>query len=372
MEKRTFKGNERISLLGFGCMRLPLKGEKPGDIDEEKFQEMIDLAIKRGVNYFDTAYIYHAGHSEPAVGRALAKYPRESFKLATKLPTWLIKSESDIERIFNEQLERCGVDYFDFYLVHSIDASKLDIIEKNRICGHLAEKRNQGKIRHLGFSFHDTPDVLEKVVKMYKWEFGQIMVNYIDWELQDAKRQYEILEENGIPAIVMEPVKGGALTNLTNEATAIFQKADPNSDPASWALRYAASLPNVFTVLSGMSNIDQMTQNLDTFSNFRPMTDEDYKTVKKAVAAYRLSSNIQCTACNYCMDCKFGVDIPKVFAIYNQYLRDNEKFRFSMNYSILPQKNRASSCVACGECEKACPQHLKISSLMKKVTAAAQ
>ena len=219
MEYRTLRGSEeKISLLGFGCMRLPrLHPDKP-DVDAALGQSMVDYAYAHGVNYFDTAYPYHDGLSEPFIGAALRKYPRESYNLVTKLPTYLLKEESDVRRYFDEQLQKCGVDYFDYYLVHALNASRLELIETLHVFEQLCELKAEGKIRHIGFSFHDKPDVLERVLAAHDWEFAQIQLNYLDWELQDARRQYELIEQKGIQCIIMEPVRGGMLATLTPEA----------------------------------------------------------------------------------------------------------------------------------------------------------
>lgn len=373
MEYRELRGGkEKVSLLGFGCMRLPrLHPDKP-EIDTELGQRMVDYAYSHGVNYFDTAYPYHEGLSEPFIGAALSKYPRESYNLVTKLPTWLINGEADIERYFNEQLQKCGVDYFDFYLVHSLNAERFETVQKLHIFENLCELKAKGKIRHIGFSFHDKPDVLERILAAHDWEFAQIQLNYLDWELQDARRQYELIEQKGIQCTIMEPVRGGMLATLTPEAVDCFQQANPNVSTASWAIRYAASLPNVLTVLSGMTNFDHVTDNVATMEAFRPLSQQEREVIDHALAAYRKAVTIPCTGCRYCMDCPAGVSIPEVFAAYNRYATSKSRSMFEELYHALDAGQRADNCVACGTCLPKCPQHIDIPKHMKEIAALAE
>ena len=373
MEYRELRGGkEKVSLLGFGCMRLPrLYPDKP-EIDTELGQRMVDYAYSHGVNYFDTAYPYHEGLSEPFIGAALSKYPRESYNLVTKLPTWLINGEADIEHYFNEQLQKCGVDYFDFYLVHSLNAERFETVQKLHIFENLCELKAKGKIRHIGFSFHDKPDVLERILAAHDWEFAQIQLNYLDWELQDARRQYELIEQKGIQCTIMEPVRGGMLATLTPEAVDCFQQANPNVSTASWAIRYAASLPNVLTVLSGMTNFDHVTDNVATMEAFRPLSQQEREVIDHALAAYRKAVTIPCTGCRYCMDCPAGVSIPEVFAAYNRYATSRSRSMFEELYHALDAGQRADNCVACGTCLPKCPQHIDIPKHMKEIAALAE
>ena len=373
MEYRELRGGkEKVSLLGFGCMRLPrLYPDKP-EIDTELGQRMVDYAYSHGVNYFDTAYPYHEGLSEPFIGAALSKYPRESYNLVTKLPTWLINGEADIEHYFNEQLQKCGVDYFDFYLVHSLNAERFETVQKLHIFENLCELKAKGKIRHIGFSFHDKPDVLEHILAAHDWEFAQIQLNYLDWELQDARRQYELIEQKGIQCTIMEPVRGGMLATLTPEAVDCFQQANPNVSTASWAIRYAASLPNVLTVLSGMTNFDHVTDNVATMEAFRPLSQQEREVIDHALAAYRKAVTIPCTGCRYCMDCPAGVSIPEVFAAYNRYATSKSRSMFEELYHALDAGQRADNCVACGTCLSKCPQHIDIPKHMKEIAALAE
>lgn len=368
MYRRTYKNTgEQVSVLGFGCMRLPKLYEGRQDIDYDKAQKLIDYAYEHGVNYFDTAYLYHEGGSETFIGHALKKYERSSFYLASKMPTWLVKSEEDVERYFSEQLLKCQVDYFDFYLVHGLNGFKFDICKKYHIYDILKKKKEEGKIRYLGFSFHDKPEKLEEIIETYEWDFAQIQLNYLDWELQDAKRQYELLEKNNIPCIIMEPVRGGALARLCDKSVEIFKEAEPERSVASWAIRYAATLPNVLTVLSGMSDMDQTVDNVSTMENFKPLREEDYSVIQKAVEAYRENATIPCTGCRYCMDCPAGVDIPKMFALFNQYTLDKRPDQYVLAYDYNTSM-QAVHCVSCKKCIEKCPQGIQIPEEMKRIT----
>lgn len=367
MEYRTFnKTKEKVSLLGFGAMRFPVIDNNMDKIDEKTASEMIDYAVANGVNYFDTAYIYHEGKSEGFLAKALAKYPRGSYFLADKLPLWNLKTKEEAEKIFAEQLERCNTEYFDFYLVHAMSRDKLDLVISLGLYDLLKEYQKQGKIRNLGFSFHDTPEVFERILNTYEWDFAQIQVNYLDWEVMDAKRLYELTVEKGVQCIIMEPVKGGTLAALCPEAVEILQKAQPERSVASWAIRYAASLPNVLTVLSGMSTFEQVQDNIRTMTPFAPLSESEQNTLAQALDAYKKANTVPCTACRYCMDCPAGVDIPGVFKIINDYalIRDREAAREAMRN--MPKEARPENCVECGVCMEHCPQSIQIPEEMKK------
>ena len=365
MEMRQYRDTDvKVSLLGMGCMRLPKVDPEKEDIDYEKAQEIIDYAYANGVNYFDTAYGYHGGQSELFVGQALKKYPRESFFLASKMPIWCVKEKGDVERIFNEQLQRCQTDYFDFYLFHSQNAANFQKCQEFGVYEFLSQMKAEGKIRRLGFSFHDTPEVLRHICDTYPWDFAQIQLNYLDWEMQDAKTQYQILNDREIPVIVMEPVRGGVLASPCEAADILFREERPDKSVASWAIRFAASLPGVLTVLSGMSNMEQVRDNVDTMTRFEPLTDREREVINEALEAYRKKDTVPCTGCRYCMDCPFGVDIPKMFSLYNHYVLDRDGEDYLEAYEAQPESQRADQCQACGACMEKCPQHIRIPDQM--------
>ncbi len=355
--------------LGFGLMRLP---EKNGEIDIEQVCRMADLYMDAGMNYFDTAYVYHGGRSETAAREAIVKrYPRDSFKLATKLPAWEIKTEEDIERIFSEQLERAGVEYFDFYLLHSVeDGNNYDTYVKYDCFSWGVQKKAEGKIRHFGFSYHGSPELLETILDAHpEIEFVQIQFNYLDRTnpVVRSQRLYEILHERNIPIIVMEPVRGGMLANLPEEYDAKFKAVHPEKSAASWALRFVGSQPGVMTILSGMSSEEQMADNIATFTKFEPITEEEMKVIDEVTEAILSVPQIGCTACRYCCDgCPMGISIPDVFRTVNTLRRYPDDWRSKNFYSgLIERSGKASDCIGCGQCEGVCPQHLPIISLMQ-------
>jgi predicted aldo/keto reductase-like oxidoreductase len=371
--KRNYKNtDEQISLLGFGCMRLPKIDPEKSDIDKTKAQEMIDYAYAHGVNYYDTAYPYHEGKSELFVGEALKKYPRESFHLASKMPVWLVEKPEDTLKYFEEQLKKCQVEYFDFYLCHALNLDRLEIIQKNHIFETLQKEKEAGRIKHLGFSFHGSVEALDKIAHAYPWDFAQIQLNYYDWDMQNAQQEYKILEDLGMPVVIMEPVRGGALNTLCPEALEMLKKADPKASPASWAIRFAASLPGVLTVLSGMTAMEHVTDNVATVDEFKPLTEEERELLFKVADVYKKSKTVPCTGCRYCMDCPAGVDIPAVFKIYNQYCTTENKAAFVADYDALGESKQAHNCVACRQCCSQCPQSIDIPARMEDVVALAK
>lgn len=365
-KNKKFKNVEKTpSLLGFGCMRFPLICGSE-EIDKDLVFKMIDYAYQNGVTYFDTAYPYHNGKSEIVIGEALKKYERESFYLADKMPTWLLNSVDDAKRIFAEQLEKCSVDYFDFYLCHALNNDNYLKYRDLKVMDFLLEMKKEGKIKRLGCSFHDTPEVLEKILNTYDFDFVQIQLNYLDWDYQKASEQYEIIRKRNLPIIVMEPVRGGTLANLGDEVNQIFKSANSYASVASWALRFAASCDQVMTVLSGMSNFEQVKDNINTFSNYKPLDDLERKTIDEALSLFLKNKIIPCTGCKYCMDCPFGVDIPKNFKIYNNFAISGRKEGFLNNFEALMEHN-ATNCKACKACVKKCPQHIDIPTKMKMI-----
>lgn len=367
IDRVKFKNTE-VSRLGLGTMRLPvktkLKREANPLIDYKKGQELVDEAYNLGVNYFDTAYMYHTGKSEKFIGTALKKYPRESYFLADKLPIWMCAKKSDMEKIFKNQLERTEHDYFDFYLLHSLDGKNFDKCEKYGAYDFITKKKEEGKVKNIGFSFHGTIEDLRRIVAAHKWDFAQIQMNYLDWKNQDAKTQYEILTEAGIPIIVMEPVRGGKLADVPENVSQLFLNNKPDKTVASWAINFVASHNNVLTILSGMNSLEQLHDNISNLTDFVPFTDNEYKICENAAALINKSDIIPCTGCDYCADCPKGVKISSVFAAYNKYKTGEITARESKElYSAIDVN--ASSCVACKHCEGHCPQSIKISELMQ-------
>ena len=365
---------DQMPKLGFGLMRLP---EIDGKIDLEHVCRMADAYIQAGMNYFDTAYVYHGGNSEKAVKEVLSqRYPRKDFMLATKLPAWCMKNPEDRDRIFEEQLERCGVEYFDFYLLHSIeDGSNGATYEKLGCYRWGVNKKAEGKIRHFGFSFHGSPEYLEQVLDAHpEIEFVQIQLNYLDWEnpVVRSGKLYEILQQRSIPMIIMEPIKGGSLAKLKPELENVFKTARPEASIASWALRFVGSLPGVMTILSGMSTEVQMQDNIKTFSPFEPLTDNEKAIVEHVRTTMMNVPQIGCTSCRYCTDgCPMKISIPDVFRAINTMDLYGDEFRPKAFYnSVISQGNgRAADCIACGQCESVCPQHLPIIDLLKNASS---
>ncbi len=358
--------------IGFGLMRLP---ENDGVIDIEKVNKMVDAYMDAGFNYFDTAYVYHGGNSEKTVKEAIVKrYPRDSFTLATKLPAWSIHSFEDRDKIFNEQLERCGVDYFDYYLLHSIeDGNNYDTYVKYDCFNWGVQKREEGKIKHLGFSYHGTPELLVKIVDSHpEIEFVQIQLNYADWDnkIVHSGELYKILADRNIPIIVMEPCKGGKLANHDEECTEILKSVRPDKSVASWAFRYVGSLPGIATILSGMTSQEQMEDNMNTFKNFEPLSDEEKAAIDKVVEAMFRVEQVGCTACRYCVDgCPMSISIPDIISAINTKRKFPGDMRPQFFYNGLVARDgngKASDCIGCGQCEGVCPQHLPIIEILKE------
>ncbi|MEE1442036.1 MAG: aldo/keto reductase [Blautia sp.] len=352
------------SLLGFGCMRFPLNED--GSICEPEAEKMLDTAIEAGVTYIDTAYPYHNGDSEPFLGRVLKKYNRKDFFLATKLPIWNVKTLEDAKRLFQEQLDRLQVDYIDFYLLHCLDKEKWQTVLDLGLIPYFEEMKRQGKIRFFGFSFHDDYEVFETIATYRSWDFCQIQYNYIDTDIQAGDNGYALTEKLGIPLVIMEPVKGGSLAQLPEDVTEPFKKARPDSSISSWALRWVASKPNVKVVLSGMSTMEQVEDNLHTFGNFEPLTQKESELVSQVAYAIKKRTKNGCTGCAYCMPCPFGVDIPKNFRIWNDLsMYGNKEKAKQAFFQELDVSARADQCKKCGKCETVCPQSIAIRENLK-------
>ncbi len=367
MERREMKklGIE-TSLLGFGCMRFPTLSD--GSIDEGTAEKMLDAAYEAGVNYFDTAYVYHDGKSEGMVGKALAKRDRSTYFIATKLPIWLLKKQEDTVRIFTEQLERLQKDYVDFYLLHALDKETFETVKELHVIKECEELRRQGKIRYLGFSFHDSYEVFEEILNYYPWDFCQIQYNYMDTEIQAGDRGYALAEQMGIPMVIMEPVRGGSLAGFSEDIDEKFHALDPDASIASYAVRWVGSHPNVKVILSGMSTMEQVEDNCGTCSDFKPLSDAENAMLKDVVATMRGRVQNGCTGCRYCMPCPAGVNIPGNFRVWNEFhIYGNYKIVQSRWEKQLDEKEKPHNCIACGKCEEVCPQQLAIRDDLKKV-----
>ncbi len=361
--------------LGFGFMRLPVLDENDASaVDLEQLYRMVDKFIEKGFTYFDTAYVYHKQQSEVFLRKALVeRYPRDSFSIATKMPMPFINSPEDNAKIFNEELEKCGVEYFDYYLLHAMNRPRFEKAKQMGSFEYLQQMKAEGKIKKLGFSYHDDVTLLEEMLNTWDVDFVQLQINYLDWENPSiqAKECYELCCRYNKPVVVMEPIKGGSLVEIPDEAKELFKSANPDISVASWAVRYAASLDNVMMVLSGMSSLWQLEDNISYMENFVPLNDEEYKVIDKVVDIINSSIAIPCTACGYCVDgCPMQIPIPKYFALYNAHVQGiNKGFSTSQTYyrNMIETQTKASRCIGCGACEAACPQHLSIIDGLKKV-----
>jgi len=368
---REFK-DKKLPLLSFGAMRLPLlPNGSDKDIDFELFSKMVDYAMQNGVNYFDTAYPYHGGISEIVTGKALSRYPRDSYYLATKFPGHQIGDEYNPAEVFEHQLKKCGVDYFDFYLLHNVCESSMQTYSDERwgIIDYFDQQRKLGRIRHLGFSSHGRLDNLREVLDRWgdKLEFCQIQLNYVDWTLQDAKAKYELLTERNIPVWVMEPVRGGRLASLSEENEAALKALRKEESIASWAFRWLMELPNVATILSGMSNMEQVIDNVKTFSSQTPLSGEEHELIAKIAAG--MQNTIPCTACRYCCDgCPMELDIPMLLDTCNE-LRFSASVNTGMRIEALPEEKRPHACIGCGACTQICPQKIEIPERLSELAA---
>lgn len=364
---KNFQG-EKLSALGLGCMRLPVLEGNDARIDEAAAKEMVDFAMAQGINYYDTAWGYHEGNSELVIGRALASYPRETFFLATKFPGYDLSNMDKVEEIFEKQLEKCSVEYFDFYLFHNVCEMNIDayLDEKYGIFPYLVEQKKRGRIRHLGFSAHGSVEVMKRFLEAYgsEMEFCQIQLNYLDWNFQDAKGKVELLKEWKLPVWVMEPLRGGRLAKLTEDEEAKLLALRPEEKIPAWAFRFLQTIPEVTVVLSGMSDFSQLTENLHTFETEEPLKEQETEALLK-IADGLLGGTLPCTACHYCVShCSQGLEIPKLIALYNEHCFTGGGFLAPMALSAEPQEKQPGACVGCRSCEAVCPQGIKISEAM--------
>jgi predicted aldo/keto reductase-like oxidoreductase len=357
-----------VSRLGFGAMRLPQAG---GEIDYAASEAMVDRLMQAGVNYYDTAYMYHGGKSEGFLRRALVeRHPRASFTLATKMPGEGAGSLDKAKEIFAEQLERLGVGYIDYYLLHGIGKDGFVTFAKSGVLDWLEEKKGEGVIRRLGFSYHGANSDFDWVVSQRGWDFAQLMLNYYDWSI-GADVLYKACEKRDIPVIVMEPVRGGGLARLPKHASEPFTKANPAASEASWALRWAASLPGVYVILSGMSSMEQAEDNITTFDAPNPLSGEEQDVIRRVLTAMRELPLIHCTECRYCSACPQGIEIWRLFGGYNDFVRFSSSWYLMHEYWKRPEENRASACIECGYCEEKCPQKLSVVEELRKAHAKA-
>ena len=359
----------KLSALGMGAMRLPVIDGNDGVVDEKAAAEMVDYAMSQGVNYYDTAWGYHEGNSELVMGRALKKYPRESFYLADKFPGYDLANMPKVKEIFPKQLEKCQVEYFDFYLFHNVCEMNIDayLDEKYGIYEYMKEERDAGRIRHLGFSAHGSYDVMKRFLEAYgkDMEFCQIQLNYLDWSFQDAKAKVELLKEYNIPIWVMEPLRGGKLAKLDEAGEAKLKALRPDEGIPAWAFRFLQSIPEVKVVLSGMSDMDQLKDNIATFAEDKPLSDQEMTTLLGIADEMVKKIVLPCTACRYCTThCPQGLDIPYLLSLYNEHCFTGGGFIAPMVLQSIPEDKQPSACIGCRSCEAVCPQQIKISEAM--------
>ena len=356
--------DKKLSLLGFGTMRFPLLED--GSVDQKAVDEMVDYAIENGVNYFDTAVPYHNGTSEVVIGKSLRRYPRERWHLADKYPGHQISAHYDPAATFEEQLEKCGVDYFDFYLLHNVNENSVSTYMNKElgIVDYFVEQRRLGRIKHLGFSCHSRVEGLEEFLDYCgdEMEFCQIQLNYLDWSLQNAKAKYELLCDRGIPVWVMEPLRGGKLSNLPEAEEAQYRALRQEESISAWGFRFLQGLENVTVVLSGMSNMEQMKDNVKTFSEHKPLNADE--TVLVFNTAEKMKNALPCTACRYCCEgCPVGLDIPMLISLYMD-AKFHPGVNVSMQYDALPEDKVFSACIGCGQCSSICPQSIDVPAAM--------
>lgn len=356
--------NVSLSLLGMGNMRLPIHADQPGTpIDRIKAQEIIDYAMANGINYYDTAYVYHNGESEAFLGEAMKKYPRESYFLATK---FFILANPDYKAVFEEQIDRLQTDYIDFYLLHSVTEHNGQQYIDSGCIEYFLEQKQAGRIKNLGFSSHADVKTLTMVANHHKWDFAQLQINYFDWCFAATKEEYQVLTERNIPIIVMEPIRGGRLAALSPDAEEILKEAHPDWSLATWALRWVKRLPQVAVILSGMSTLDQIKENVSLFVDDKALTDEEEGIVMNAARTFRCQVQVPCTTCRYCCDgCPANIDIPEILEVYNKYKTDGSWALIDMEN--VKSEGKAEDCIACGACSVHCPQGIDIPVIMQEL-----
>lgn len=360
---------DKLSCLGLGCMRLPNTGDY-NEIDEVKTAEMVDYAIKNGVNYFDTAYIYHGGNSEKVMGKILKKYPRESYYLISKFPGFDLKYIDKVEEVFEDQLKKCDTEYFDYYLFHNVCEVNIEqyLDPKYRIYDYLVEQKKKGKIRRLAFSTHGTLETMKRFLDAYAkdMDFCQIQLNWLDWDLQDAKTKVELVKSYGLPIVVMEPLRGGSLCRLAPKYKQILTDLSPERSLAEWGFRYLQSIGGIAVILSGMSNFKQMAENIEIFKENKPLNDKELKALADISYEMTHKKTLPCTACRYCTEkCPKELDIPHLISLYNEHDYSDGGYIAQKDLEKIAEDKKPTACIGCRACEKACPQNIKISEVMK-------
>ena len=397
MEYRINEHNgDKVSLLGYGCMRWPMIKDKDGKdiIDQEKVNELIDVAIANGVNYFDTSPAYLQGQSEKASGIALNRYPRRSFYLATKLSNFNVWTKEASEKMYYDSFEQMETDYFDYYLLHSIGNGGYDTFAKryvdNGMMEFLEKRREEGKIRQLGFSFHGNKEAFDRFMELhdkYHWDFVQIQMNYVDWRHADGRRNinaeylYEELDKRNLPIVIMEPLQGGRLSRVPDNVAAFMKERDPEKSIASWAFRFVGSYPRILTALSGMTYMEHLEDNLSTFLGFQPLTEDDLEFLEKMAVLMKEYPTVDCNDCKYCMPCPYGIDIPEIFKHYNNCVNEGKvaqsaeqkdykklKRQYLLSYDrAVPTLRQANHCIGCGQCMPHCPQSIRIPDELHRI-----
>ena len=365
---RDFQG-VKLSALGMGCMRLPVLDGNYAKVDIETVRQMVAYAMEKGVNYFDTAWPYHGGASEKALGEVLGDYPRDSFYLATKFPGFDVNNMGKVKEIFETQLERCQVEYFDFYLFHNVCELNIEayLDPQYGILDYLLEQKKNGRIRHLGFSTHGTIETVERFLDAYgeHMEFCQIQLNWLDYKMQNAKAKVELLKERNIPIWVMEPVRGGKLVNIAPAYEAELKALRPEAGVVEWAFRFIQSIPEVTVTLSGMSNMEQLKDNVATYETDKPLSEVEVQKLFSVARDMTAKNTLPCTACRYCTEhCPMGLDIPKIIELYNEHVYSGGGFLAPMAIRAMPEEKKPFACIGCRACEAVCPQNIKISEMM--------